>query len=138
MQKQAVGVKRKAEPEDTQVSGSDSKQKKISDMISPQPKRSVLMPHCVGLVTQCGRPLQIFEDQPMKEILGLGRKGANEEEYKAINGPNVRAAIADECAALREKIYKELANRIVNLTADMATCQHRCFLGKQDLLANEN
>lgn len=97
-------------------------------MLSTQ--NSVLMPHCVGLVTEGGRPLQIFGDRSMKGIIALGRKGAKEEDFKAINGSNVRAAIAEECATLKKEIHKELSTQIVNFSADMATCQHRCFLGE--------
>lgn len=120
---QKAGSKRKDESEHD---GTGSKQPKISNLLK---SRGVVMPLCVGLVTESGRPLQMFEDGPMKGILKLGRKGAKEEDFVAINGLNVRAAIEEECAAVKATIYAEFKNKIVNFTADMATCQHRCFIG---------
>lgn len=90
------------------------------------------MPLCVGLVTECGRPFALFDDKPMKEILKLGRKSANEENALVSNGENVRDAVFEKQEEVKTLVKKSLLNKIVSLSADMATCQHRSFIGKKD------
>lgn len=101
------------------------KQQKMTSFFKPD----VVMPLCVVLVTECGRPFSIFDDAPMKELIRLGRKSTKEEESLVVNATNVREAVLKEYKELKNKLRGTFRGKIVSLSADMATCQQRCFIG---------
>ena len=94
------------------------KQQKLN--LSP----NILLQKCSELVTNHGRPLSIFADKAMQDILSL--IPGNVKIYPE----KVRCHIEQQAAALREKASKALGNKLLSLEFDFAECMGRSFLGK--------
>lgn len=97
--KKLESSKRKAEPNQIR-DGARAKQPKITKFLKP-----IVTPLCVGLLTECERPFTFFNDKPMKAILNLGRKSAN-EEAQSDNGSNVRDAVFEKYKDMKKRFVK--------------------------------
>lgn len=109
---------------------SKAKQPKITNFTTG----SKLMPLCVQLAVDGGRPFSMFDDDAMKEILNLAKTTARDETN--ITAESVKNAVRTAAKTKRETLKKMLKNRTVHFSLDFATCQHRSFFGLNVQLNN--
>lgn len=102
----------------------NSKQPKIHSYLSS----SIVMKNCVDLVVEDGRPFKMFSDAPMKALISLAKKGANEKIE--IYPESVQKAVQKAAEDKRQEIKAALSGKILSLALDMATCMQRSFLGE--------
>lgn len=84
----------------------------------------------VNLAVFSGISFSVFNDKDMREVMRLTKKGNCDNSTSEINAENVVAAIEELAMQKRIEITNLLCNKIVNLTADMATCEARSFIGE--------
>lgn len=89
----------------------------------------VLLQKCSDLVTVHGRPLSLFTDKAMQEILSMVPGGIKMYPEK------VRASIVQQAGGKRVKAVEYLKNKLISLEFDFAENMGRAFLGNvADLL----
>jgi hypothetical protein len=106
-----------------------SSQKRITDYKTI----SSTMKLAVNLVVNRGVPFSTFNDENMRKLTISAKKGMNDNSSKAINAENIRAAIGELAKEKRLEITKLLQRKTVSLTADLATCESRSFLGNIEI-----
>lgn len=105
-----------------------SSQKRITDFKTI----SSTMKLAVNLAVNKGMPFSTFNDENMRRLTISAKKGLNDNSSKAINAENVRAAIGELAKEKRLEIIKLLQKKTVSLTADLATCESRSFIGNNE------
>lgn len=101
-------------------------QKKITDyaLISPT------MQLAVDLAVHKGLPFSTFNDPSMRKLTTLAKKGNGDQSSTTINSENVVSSIHELAKQKRDQISAKMKGKIVSLSADMATCESRSFIGK--------
>lgn len=81
-----------------------------------------------------GVSFSLFDHPATKEIMNLAQKGfygtSSRINMNTINSENVKKSVRNIAEVQRLEIKKLLDRKIINLTADFATCERRSFLGK--------
>lgn len=93
-------------------------------------QRLKLIQSCVEMVTVNGRPLIALEDTGFQKSIAfqlnyLAQNGCP----LTVNSRNIKPYIEQFADAVREKMKTELSNRLLSVTADIATKNHRAVLG---------
>lgn len=89
-----------------------------------EPCTLAIRKYLVQLVSVNGRPLQIVNDSPMKEILGMAANSA--ENFSKRQLKNDIDSIADD---VKRSIVEEIKEKSVSLLLDIVTKYNRSFLG---------
>lgn len=125
LMKKTVSVKRKQE-QNKQMSSKKSKQLKITDYSSCP----AIMSLCVELAVVGGRPFKMFGDRAFGELVRFAKAGCGDYSTNVISPRSVKDTISIVATTERVQIKNKLKNKIVSLSADLATCQGRSFIGK--------
>lgn len=104
-----------------------SKQPKIVDIFGG----NQVLQLCVDLVVENGRPLKIFDDKPMQALIALAKKQKGEKTE--IHSKAVKKTLFEFTKQKQQEIIKLLNKRVISLSADMASCRQRQFIGKLKL-----
>lgn len=96
----------------------------ISVSISPDQLKQA----CLELVTVNGRPFSMLEDSGFKKIVNSITDGYKSEKI-TINKENIRKMIEPTAEKCKEKIMKEVQNKMISLKVDAASRMNRSFLG---------
>lgn len=91
---------------------------------------SPTMQIAVELAVNKGIPFSTFNDSNMRKLVTLAKKGGNDSSVKVINSENVRSAIQETAKEKRDKMAKLMKNKVISLSADLATCEARSFIGE--------
>lgn len=75
----------------------------------------------------CGRPFSMFDEPAMRTITNLALAGA--KETGVVGREKVRAEVIDRASKEREIIKAELKQKLLSISADMATCNSLSFIG---------
>ena len=101
------------------------KQQKLSDLVGISP----VMELCANLAVRHGLSFRIFDSKDMDRLTKLAKKGADDNSKLSVNSENVKKSIAEQANLKRHEFTKLFKGKILNLSADFATCEHRSFLG---------
>lgn len=96
----------------------------VSVSISPDELKQA----CLELVTVNGRPFAMLEDSGFKKIVNAITDGYKNEKV-TINKENIRKMIEPTAEKCKEKIMKEVQNKMISLKVDAASRMSRSFLG---------
>lgn len=96
----------------------------ISIMITPDKLKEA----CLELITVNGRPFSILEDSGFKKIVNSITDGYKNERI-IVNKENIRKMIEPTAEKCKEKIMKEVKNKMISLKVDAASRMNRSFLG---------
>ncbi|XP_041985081.1 zinc finger BED domain-containing protein 4-like [Aricia agestis] len=88
-------------------------------------KRERLLQCCVKLIAIHGRPFSLLEDNAFKEIKALICADFVEEA----NCKKIKTLIAEKANTIKEKIVTEVAQTLISVKMDSATCMDRQFVG---------
>jgi hypothetical protein len=104
---------------------SSHSQRKISDFVSISP----VMQLAINLSIRKGLSFSTFDSEDMRKLTTLAKKGADDDSRQVINADNVKKSMKELARLKRDELKKVLKQKIINLTADFATCERRSFLG---------
>lgn len=104
----------------------DEKQPKIAEYM----KESPVMELAVDMVVENAVSFELFVSSSMRSLTNHAKKGFNDKSSRAINDETVKLAVIERAKKKREEIKKLLAGKIINLSADFATCWSRSFFGE--------
>lgn len=105
---------------------SKQKQMKMTDFFG----HSKAMLNAVHLAVNNGVAFSVFDSPDMRQLTNKSKAHDGEQSAKVVSASNVKAAIRDIAEEKREEIKKLLTDKVVNISADFATCQRRSFLGE--------
>lgn len=91
---------------------------------------SKAMLNAVHLAVNNGVAFSVFDSPDMRQLTNKTKAHDGEQSAKVVTAENVKAAILEIAEEKRKVIRKLLADKVVNITADFATCQRRSFLGE--------
>lgn len=93
-------------------------------------QRLKLIQSCVEIVTVNGRPLIALEDTGFQKSMEFQLKYLAQNGCPlTVNSKNIKPYIERIADAVRERIKTELSCRLLSVTADIATKNHRAVLG---------
>ena len=87
----------------------------------------MIMPLCVDLAVDGGRPFTMFDDEAMKKILNFAKASVHDDTN--LSSDSVKNAVRTAASKKREALKQLLCNHTTHLSLDFATCQHRSFFG---------
>ena len=83
----------------------------------------------INLVVHDAVCFSVFDSQNMRKLVMNAKKGAGDYSKQVINAENVKKSLKLIASLKKDEIQKSLRGKIVNLSADFATCERRQFLG---------
>lgn len=102
---------------------SSAKQTKITKFI----QHSRTMKDAVELAVNNGVSFSLFDSSAMRSL--TSRAGGGEDSEKIVSSENVKSAITEMAKEKREEMKRLIQDKVINITADFATCQRRSFFG---------
>lgn len=102
-----------------------SKQKKMTDFNNI----SRVLQTCAKMAVEDGISFSSFDKKNMKEMTSWSKLGAKDSSRKVINAENVKDTVRKLAAHEREELKRNIRGKLINLSADLATCESRSFLG---------
>lgn len=90
----------------------------------------------MNLAVYNGVPFSLFDVPDMRVLTTQAKIGIGDESPRVVSSSNVKTAIKEIAKEKREELRKLLKGKVLNLTADFATCERRSFLGKFKTLVN--
>lgn len=109
---------------------------KTKDLSKNQPKItdyaivSPVMQLAVNLAVHKGLSFSTFDSEDMRKLVLLAKTGAKDGSKRVVNADNVKSSVKYIADVKRNEIQSNFKGKIVNLSADFATCERRSFLGK--------
>lgn len=110
--------------------GSSPKQVKITSYTG----LSKILHTAVNLAVHNGVPFSIFDVPDMRVLTTQAKIGIGDESARVVSSSNVKMAIKEIAKEKRDELRQLLKGKVINLTADFATCERRSFLGKLETL----
>lgn len=101
-------------------------QKRITDFQEIPP----VMKLCAEAAIHEGIPFSKFNSKYTMKLVSLAKKGANDNSTKTINSENIKDSVHILSKQRRNQLKALMKGKIVSLSADLATCEYRSFLGK--------
>jgi hypothetical protein len=112
------------------------KKQKKETAVSSQPKivdytkSSPVMEIAVDMVIENAVPFELFGSSAMRQMNKLAKKGCGDNSSRVINPDTVKQALLERAKKKREELIQMLEGKIINLSADFATCWSRSFFGE--------
>lgn len=85
----------------------------------------------IDLTIRKGLSFSTFDSKDMRKLIILAKKGAGDDSRQVVNAENVKKSLKELARLKRDELKKLLKGKIINITADFATCERRSFLGKK-------
>jgi hypothetical protein len=92
---------------------------------------SPVMKLAINLAVHEGISFNKFDKEDMRALVKGAKVGLRDDSKRVISSETVKASIHELAELERSDIRKRLKGKIVNITADFATCEHRSFYGRQ-------
>lgn len=94
------------------------------------------MQRAINLVFKSGVSFSVFGSEDMQKLIVAAKVGMKDYSKEVINPSNVKKSVREYAGLKAEILKKKISGRLINLSADFATCGRRSFLGKKMKLIN--
>lgn len=101
-------------------------QMRMTDYVAISP----VMQSAINLAVHHGLSFSTFNCTDMRNLTTLAKKGALDNCKTVINAENVKSSVRELAKLRREEVKQLLKRKVLNFTADFASCERRSFLGE--------